>query len=69
MEKVMKYQVWTCKIIVPINAKLPWGFDAPPRQAAIEAIENADIEVISCFSGWGGEVDEAEKTIIEERKL
>lgn len=59
------YKVWTCKIIVPGNSQLPPGFDAPPRRAAIEAVENHGIDVLGCSSGWGGSLTEAEKETFE----
>ena len=34
-----KFNIWDCKILVPINSELPGGFEAPPRTAAIDAIE------------------------------
>ena len=62
----MEYRVWECKIVVPADKELPLGFDAPPRRAAIEAVEKAGFEVISCFSGWGGSLDDLEKTIVDK---
>jgi hypothetical protein len=62
------YRVWTCKIVVPGDAVLPHGFDWPPRKGATEAVEAAGIKVISCFSGWGGELDEGERDFIENKK-
>ena len=32
---------------------LPAGFDSPPRQAAIEAIEKGGVKIKDCWSGWG----------------
>ena len=64
----MKYKVWECKIVVAEDAELPKGFDAPPRRSAMAAVEAAGIDVIACFSGWGGKVDKIEKQIIEDRK-
>ena len=55
----MKNKIWDCKIIVSGDSKLPNGFDAPPRRAAINAIENSGIDILSCSSGWGGETREA----------
>ncbi len=62
-----KYRVWECKIVVPMDAVLPNGFDFPPRRAAIETVEAHGIEVVSCFSGWGGSLDESELAVIENR--
>ena len=60
------YKVWDCKIVVPIDAELPNGFDSPPRTAAVEAVEKAGITVLSCFSGWGGTLTEIEAEIVDE---
>ena len=63
-----KYQVWTCKIVVPGNIKLPPAFDGPPRSAATEAILAADVPIIACFSGWAGELTKAEATCLARGK-
>lgn len=60
-----KYKVWDCKIVVPIDIELPDGFDAPPRTAAIKAVEEAGIEVLTCLSGWGGTLSDLEKDVVE----
>jgi len=65
----MRYRVWECKIAVPIDSELPDGFDGPPRQAAIKAIESAGITVCSCFSGWGGSLTEIEIKVTENKQL
>ena len=61
----MKYKVWECKIVVPENTELPQDFDSPPRIAAINAVESAGINVLSCFSGWGGDLNEFEEEIAD----
>jgi len=62
------YRVWTCKIVVPGDAVLPHGFDWPPRMGATQAVEAAGIKIISCFSGWGGELTEGEREFIKEQE-
>jgi len=52
----MKYKTWECKIVVPLDVQLPYGFDSPPRRAAIDAVTRAGVPVLACFSGWGGEL-------------
>jgi len=65
-----KYKVWECKIVVKSDAEFPFqGFDAPPRRAAIEAVEKHDIEVLSCFSGWGGSLTEIQEYLVDEDNL
>ena len=61
-----EFQVWTCKIIVPVNSELPNGFDAPPRTAAIEAVEKAGVKVIACASGWGGTLTKEEQEFYDK---
>ena len=51
------------------DAKIPDGFDWPPRRAAISAIEAHDIKVLSCFSGWGGTLTETQTKICSKIKL
>ena len=63
----MKYQVWDCKIVVPKDVDLPMGFDAPPRRAAVMAVEDAGIPVFACFSGWGGSLNDIELEILEKK--
>jgi len=61
-----EYDVWECKIITPNNGKMrPSGFDSIPRLAAIRAIESYGIDVIACFSGWGGSLNNTEKILID----
>ena len=62
-----KYKVWECKIVIDGNIDLPKGFDNPPRRAAEQAVEDAGIEVLGCFSGWGDELEEKEIAVLEER--
>jgi len=63
----MGYRVWTCKLVVDDSKPLPRGFDGPPRDAAVEAVERAGFEVVSMFSGWAGQLTEMEKKIVDER--
>ncbi len=64
-----KYKVWVCKIVVSGDAKLPDGFDGPPRLAAIQAVESAGIVVWDCFSGWGGILTETQEKLVRGRQL
>ncbi len=61
-----KYKVWECKIVVPIDSVFPKGFDLPPRTSAIETVEITGVKVISCFSGWGGDLTTGEERIVDE---
>lgn len=63
-----EYNVWECKIMVAGDAELPDGFDHPPRRAAIEAVEAGGVEVVTCFSGWGGKLDEQESAAMKRTK-
>ena len=60
------YKVWVCKIVVSGDVQLPMGFDSPPRRGAIRAVEEAGFKVMSCFSGWGGELTEGERNLIKD---
>ena len=60
-----KYKVWECKIVVPVDAELPDGFDSPPRSAAIDAVIQSGIPVLTCFSGWGGSLTETQEAIVD----
>ena len=61
-----KYQVWTCKIFVPIDSELPRGFDWPPRKAATDAIAGAGLEIAGCASGWGGVSTTRDEELIDD---
>ncbi len=56
-------RVWTCKILV--QGEIPDGFDAPPRSAAIKAINDSGIDVVRCWSGWDGVLSEDELAGLE----
>lgn len=62
---MQKYKIWDCKIVTPLNSEMPDGFDSPPRCAAMEAIEKAGIDIITCFSDWGGTLSDIEQKIVE----
>ena len=62
----MKYKTWGCKIVVPMDAQLPDGFDLPPRRAAIEAVERNGIPVLNCFSGWAEKLTPTQEQIVDE---
>ena len=60
-------RIWTCKIGGPVPA-LPDGADYPMR----EAIELAYLKLTGReaqfnFSGWGGELTEPERAVVEDR--
>lgn len=59
-------KIWTCKIgEVP---SVPSGADGPMRYAVADAyrqITGQDPAFI--FSGWGGELDECERAVVEDR--
>jgi hypothetical protein len=60
-------KVWTCKIGESDAAKLPPGADAPMRQAIKDAYFQLTGEWPTfCFSGWGGELTEVERQIVDE---
>lgn len=61
MNNCTHYKVWECKIVVPADTELPFGFDSPPRSAAKAAVEDEGIEIVACYSGWGGTLTKDEK--------
>lgn len=59
-------KIWTCKIGEVVDAKVPSGGDLPMReavQAAYRKLTGEEPEF--CFSGWGGELDEIQREIIQ----
>lgn len=60
-------QIWTCKI-----GELDFdqhGMDAPMRQAIREAYLRITGEQPKfIFSGWGGELTEGERAVVEDRE-
>ena len=61
-------KVWEAKIGTRGNVNLPPGADFPMRRAierAYEEITGESPEFI--FSGWGGELDEYELAVVEDR--
>ena len=65
-EHVMR--VWQCRIVVDDDQELPDGFDFPPRRAAINAVLEHGVEVVSCFSGWGNQTTLEEEYVIERKR-
>ena len=61
---MIKYKVWECKIVVPNDTELPNGFDCVPRHGAIDAINKHNIDVLDCFSGWGGKLTKTEQECV-----
>lgn len=62
------HKVWMCKIGVVGDLKLPPGADGPMRTAierAFREITGRDAEFT--FSGWGGELTEGEKLVVDKR--
>lgn len=62
-------KIWTCKIGECHADFLPPGADGPMR----EAVERAYRELtgktpLFIFSGWGGELDEDERAVVENRQ-
>ena len=66
-EKQMPERIWTCKIGGPaIN--FPHGADAPMRNAVYAAFERVTgMPPEFTFSGWGGNLDEPERAVVEKR--
>jgi hypothetical protein len=59
-------KVWSCKIGFADGRRLPRAADGPMREAIAEAFrELTGHEPDFIFSGWGAELDDAEKRVIE----
>lgn len=60
-------RIWTCKIGGKVNG-LPKGADGPMRRAVQECFARmTGYEAEFCFSGWGGELTEPERAVVENR--
>lgn len=65
-EKPMK--IWTCKIGECPDSTLPPGADAPMREAVARAYrEITGRDPGFMFTGWGGELTEPERAVVENR--
>lgn len=60
--------IWDCKIGEVDRDLLPLGGDAPMRQAVAEAYYRLTGKTPDfIFSGWGGELTEGERAVVENR--
>ena len=67
--KGLTMKIWTCKIGEVDNTKVPPGGDLPMRIAITKAyIELTGVEPTFLFSGWGGELTELERAVVEDRE-
>lgn len=60
--------IWFCKIGEVDNSKVPRGADGPMREAverAYQEITGEESEFL--FSGWGAELTEGERAVVENR--
>jgi hypothetical protein len=63
----MSERIWECKIGGPVQ-HLPEGSGGPMRRAVGEAFRRiTGTEPEFCFSGWGGELTEGERAVVENR--
>lgn len=61
-------KIWTCKIGEIDGSKLPAGADNPMRDAisrAYRELTGEDPKFL--FSGWGGELTEGERRVVDEK--
>lgn len=62
-------KIWECKIGEVDAAKLPKGADLPMREAvAVAFFELTGERCNFIFSGWGAELTEPERAVIENRE-
>lgn len=69
-DEKLNSNIWTCKIGGKFTGHLPAGADFPMRRA----IESAYKEITGVypdflFSGWGAELTESEREVIEGRAV
>lgn len=63
---MMAGKIWYCKI--GESASVPDGADFPMREAIERAYkEVTGEEAVFCFSGWGAELTEPERAVVEDR--
>lgn len=63
----MAGKIWSCKI--GEVASVPDGADAPMRKAVERAYkELTGEEAVFNFSGWGAELEESERAVVENRE-
>lgn len=59
--------IWTCKVGGPAN-HLPHGADSPMRKAVQDVFAQLTGRGATfCFSGWGGQLTEPERAVVENR--
>lgn len=59
-------KIWSCKIgeAIPLTK----GADLPMREAVARAYEEiTGMEPVFIFSGWGAELTESERAVVEDR--
>jgi hypothetical protein len=63
----MSGKIWSCKI--GETASVPSGADLPMREAVARAYEEITGESpVFIFSGWGAELTEPERAVVENRE-
>ena len=62
-------KVWSCKIGEVDDSRVPAGGDFPMRQAVAAAyVALTGLAPDFIFSGWGGELDEFEREVVDQRQ-
>jgi len=65
----VKKKIWSCKIGEAEESDLLPGDDLPMREAVRRAYRNlTGREPCFIFSGWGAELDECERAVVEDRE-
>lgn len=60
--------IWSCKVGTDAGVLLPPGCDAPMRRAVKAAfVALAGVEPDFTFSGWGGQLTEPERAVVDNR--
>ena len=67
MTEAMK--MWTCKVGEAPESKIPRAADGPMRRAVAFAFQSlTGVEPTFVFSGWGDQLDESERAVVENRE-
>lgn len=62
----MSKKIWSCKIGEVDDALVPMGADLPMRRAVAKAYQEITGRAPEfIFSGWGAELDESEREVID----
>lgn len=63
----MKYRTWQCKVVIlDVGEQVTDSF---PRRAVIDMVNDTCGDVIACFSGWNGKLNNKQMQIVEAKMV